>query len=396
MIIGFDGSRSFVDGKTGTENYSYQILKSLSLIDTKNQYLVYLRPGQNQGKDWPDNFKFKTLNFKFLWTQAGLSITTFFDTLDILFVPAHTLPILRKPGLKTIVTVHDLGAEYLPLTHQLKQTLYLKFMTHYQLKTASRIISVSKATKNDIVKKVGLSPEKIEVIYEGVDKNVFRKISNDIVSNILSKYKLKKNKYFLFVGTIQPRKNLIRLISAFKKFLDLNINYQAGVHTKSSIINHKSLFRLVLVGQNGWKSDRIYKLPAELGIERNISFLPSYGDLGIRISDDDLAVLYNGAVALCYPSLFEGFGLPILEAMACGCPVITSDTSSMPEVAGGAGLLVNPLKVEEIAQAMLKITKDDSFRNILIKKGMVRCGQFSWEKAAADTLKVIEQTGSNR
>ncbi len=382
MIIGIDGSRSFVEGKTGTENYSYQILRNLSLVDSKNQYLVYLRPGQTQGGDWPDNFKFRVLNFKFLWTQVGLAKATFEDKLDVLFVPSHTLPLIRKPGLKTVITVHDLGAQYLPGMHQLKQLIYLSLITNYQLHTASKVIAVSNSTKKDLIKQTGINSDKIKVIYEAVNISIFKQIQKDILKNTLDKYNLEFGNYFLFVGTIQPRKNLIRLISAFKEFL---------VQKKSLISNHKSVFKLVLVGQNGWKSDQIYKLPSQLGIEKNVCFLPAKEAKDGRVSDQNLAILYNGARALTYPSLFEGFGLPILEAMACGCPVITSDVSSMPEVAGEGAVLIDPLSVTEITDAMIELAKNDVLVNSLIIKGNIQLKKFSWKKAALETLRVLEE-----
>ncbi|MBI2020070.1 glycosyltransferase, partial [Candidatus Daviesbacteria bacterium] len=155
-----DGSRAFIKNKTGTENYSYQILLNLSKIDKKNTYIVYLRPEENTGDNWPKNFTFKILKWPRLWTQGGLAIQTFLDPIDVLFVPAHTLPIIRKPDLKTVVTVHDLGSEYLPTMHQLKQRLYLSLMQQYQLKGATKLIAVSKATKEDLVKRLEIDDKK--------------------------------------------------------------------------------------------------------------------------------------------------------------------------------------------------------------------------------------------
>lgn len=454
MTIGFDASRAFAEGRTGTENYSYQLLRALAKVDIENQYLIYLRPNtvipsnegiqlEKKGRSfrasrsnrlldsrlrgddqfvWPKNFKFKAIrtpftrseedntarfgnlafrilrnvNFPEFWTQIGLALQTFIDPLDILFVPSHTLPLLRKPGLKTVITVHDLGAEYLPGLHQLKQVLYLKLMTHYQLKTASRIIAVSEATKKDLVKKVGVPSEKIKVIYEGVERNIFKKISKEIVNDIVRKYDLDREKYFLFVGTIQPRKNLEKLITAFSKFLaQVNIaderlvsgiKYHVSSEKKhnTKYIIHNTNFKLVLVGQKGWKSESIYNLPEKLGIKDKVRFLG-------RISDQDLVGLYNGATALVYPSLFEGFGLPIIEAFACGCPVITSGVSSMPEVAGKAALLVDPEKEEEIAGGMFKIIKNDPLREDLIQKGYNRVKEFDWEKTASETVKIFKE-----
>lgn len=390
MIIGFDGSRAFVKDRTGTENYSYQLLKNLSIIDTENSYLVYVRSDSKIAlSEWPKNFTFVNINFKRLWTQAGLSLQTFKDKLDVLFIPAHTLPIIKNPKLKTVITVHDLGAEYLPKTHQIKQRLYLKYMTHRQLKSATKIIAVSQATKDDIIKRVGIEPKKIKVIYEGVDREVFKPAVNDALVNTLKQFKLKKKNYFLFVGTIQPRKNLVNLINGYDSYFG----------------PFKDVPELVLAGGKGWLSDEIYSLPKILNLEDRVKFLG-------RVSDEELKALYTGAIALVFPSLFEGFGLPILEAFACNCPVICSKMSSLPEVAGdGAIYIEDPLDCNSIAYAMTQLLqrKDDKklaeidykdSRSYKIdakeckkwaQKGQLQLNNFSWEKAAKETLEVLEE-----
>lgn len=395
MVVGFDGSRAFVKNRTGTEEYSYQLLKALSRIDHKNSYLVYLRPGvEIRKQDWPDNFKFIPLNYAVLWTQRGLALQTFKDRLDVLFVPAHTLPLIRKPGLKTVVTVHDLGSEYLPSMHQLKQRIYLSFMQRHQLKTATKIIAVSKATKDDLIRKIGLDSKKITVIYEGFNKSLYRKLSIDTIFNTLKQYNLRPQEYFLFVGTVQPRKNLERVIRAFARF-DARGPVSAVSRRVSSLASLTAGTRqdlstlpplaekeiLVIAGSKGWLSDELYKLPKQLGIESSVKFLG-------YVPDKDMAALYSGAIAFLYPSLFEGFGLPILEAQACGCPVLTSNLSSMPEVAGDAAVLVDPYSVDDIVKGMEQINNQET-RNKLIKKGFDNIKRFSWEKAAKETLKVL-------
>lgn len=360
MTIGFDASRAFTDKKTGTENYSYQTLSRLAKIDRKNQYYIYLASQEDVLRGWPDNFKFVTIHNHLLWTQIGLALHTFIDPPDILFVPSHTLPIIRKLGLKTLITVHDLGAQYLPQTHQLKQRLYLNFMTYYQLKSATGIIAVSQATKKDLIKKVGIDPKKITVIYEGYDKELYQPLP--LQQSILQKYQLKPNSFFLFVGTIQPRKNLTRLIQAFANYLKISSTQD----------------KLVLIGSKGWLSDEIYTLPKQLNIETRVLFLG-------YIKDKELPYFYSGAKALLFPSLFEGFGIPILEAMACGCPVLTSNISSMPEVAGNGAILVDPYSINAIANGIKDITKPQT-RAKLIKMGFQQIKKFSWEKSAKETL----------
>lgn len=366
MIIGYDASRAFSEKPTGTENYAFQILRHLAIIDHTNNYHIFVRQNPRiTAKDWPSNFKFIIIPYPRLWTQFGLAKQTFTDKLDVLFVPSHTLPIIRKPGLKTVITVHDLGAKYLPKMHQLKQQLYLKFMTDVQLKTASHIIAVSKATKDDIIYNLQIHPDKISVVYEGYNEKLFKP----------NKVKPLPYPYFLFVGTIQPRKNLERLIKA----------YAQGPRT---------LPHLVLAGSKGWMSEEIYELPKKLGIEKYVKFLG-------YVPDEKLPALYSGAEALLFPSLFEGFGLPILEAFSCGCPVLTSKVSSMPEVtrvsdvipsavegSHYAAILVDPYSIDAIAEGIKQIM-DQKVKEKLVKEGFKQAKKFSWQKAAQETLQVI-------
>lgn len=373
MTIGFDGSRAFIKNRTGTENYSYQLLRALSKIDYKNQYIIYLRSPGLALQGWPKNFNFKVISFSRLWTQVGLAERTFKNDLDVLFVPAHTLPVIHKPGLKTVITVHDLGAEYLPKMHQLKQQLYLKYITKYQLRSSSKLIAVSKATKEDLVNRIGIDPEKIKVVYEGYNEKLFKLTTKLSLGGKIDTVVDSLKPYYLFVGTVQPRKNLERLIRAFA-FL---IQGPAGL---------LSPLTLVIAGSKGWLSGEIYELPKKLGIENRVKFLG-------YMADEKLPALYSEAQALVFPSLFEGFGLPILEAQASGCPVLTSNISSMPEVAGlpaGRGaILVDPYSVDDIVNGMKRL-EDRKLRLEIIKEGFVNIKRFSWEKCAKETLKVLE------
>ena len=355
LRIGFDGSRAFNQAKTGTENYSYHLLVNLAKIDHVNRYIVYLRPGSNHRTfKWPENFQFEIINFPRLWTQVGLALQTFKDNLDLLFIPAHAAPLIHIKGLKTVITVHDLGAEYLPKAHQLKQRLYLKLITKFQLKNASKLIAVSTATKIDLVKKIGINPHKISIVHEGYNEKLFKPAKSDTQASSLMPY-------FIFVGTVQPRKNLERIIKAFALYL-------------------RGEIKLVIVGSKGWLSDEIYKLPKKLGIEDSVKFLG-------YVSDGDLPKLYSQAQALVFPSLFEGFGLPILEAQACGCPVLTSKISSMPEVGGKGVVYVDPYSVDDIIRGMKEVSKN---REKVVKAGFGNIKRFSWEKCARETLKVLE------
>ncbi|MFH0936728.1 MAG: glycosyltransferase family 1 protein [Candidatus Daviesbacteria bacterium] len=406
MIIGFDASRAFISNRSGTENYSYQLLINLARLDQTNNYHIFLRPPTTLESakatfSWPSNFKLILLPYPRFWTQFGLAKQTFIDPLDVLFIPAHTVPLIRKPGLKTVMTVHDLGAEFLPQAHQVKQRLYLKMMTDFQLKSATHLIAVSKSTKKDIIQKVGVPEKNISVIYEGYNQELF-KAKPDRDNTILKQFELEKNNYFLFVGTIQPRKNLVRVIEAYAIFLGVTgasvrgdaeessqastayspkANEDAPETPKRQDPSH-IVPQLVLVGSKGWLSDEIYELPKKLGIQNKVKLLG-------YVPDEKLPVLYSNALAFVFPSLYEGFGLPILEAFASSCPVLTSNTSSLPEVAGKAALLVNPESVEEIAHGMEKIM-DQKLRTKLIQEGKKQLQKFSWEKCARETLKILE------
>lgn len=360
MIIGFDASHAFTQKKTGTENYSYQLLKHLAAIDHKNTYLVYIRSRIKE--NFPKNFIFKVINWPRLWTQGGLAIETFKDNLDVLFVPAHTLPVIRRKGLKTVVTVHDLGSEYLPSMHQFKQRLYLGFMQRIQLQGADKIIAVSEATKKDLIQRADIAAEKIAVIYEGYNRSLFIPIKNDILVNTLNRFNLAKQEYFLFVGTVQPRKNLERVIKAFSAL--------------------KGNFTLAIAGEKGWLNEEIYSLPEKLAISERVKFLG-------YVPEHDLPKLYSGAIGFVYPSLFEGFGLPILEAQACGCPVLTAGVSSMPEVAGKGAILVDPYSIDDITNGLKNLLVGKK-RKQLIKAGLGNIKKFSWEKCAQETLQALE------
>jgi len=248
-------------------------------------------------------------------------------------------------------------------------------MQKAQLKGATKIIAVSKATKEDLIKKIGIKPEKISVAYEGYDREKFKIQKSKIkIDQTIKKYNLIYHNYFLFVGTVQPRKNLERLIKAFSCWL-----LAVGKKSQKRIANSE---KLVIAGSKGWLSDSIYKLPKELGIEEQVKFLG-------YVPEKHLPALYSGAIALTFPSLFEGFGLPILEAQACGCAVLTSKASSMPEVAGEGAVFVDPYSIDDIVEGMRKLNNQD-MRGKLIKAGFMNIKRFSWEECAKETLKVLE------
>jgi glycosyltransferase involved in cell wall biosynthesis len=364
MLVGIDASRAQVKERTGTENYSQNLILALSAIDSKNSYRLYLRRPDKDFYDLSENFEKKVISLPRLWTQAGLAFEVLKNPPDLLFIPAHTLPIIRRPSLKTVVTVHDLGAEFLPGYHTFGGREYLLFSTRYAVKNATALIAVSQATKRDLIEKLGADPAKIFVIHEGVDHHFFKPQESKETERVKAKYKISGD-YFLFVGTIQPRKNLVRLIEAFAK------------------LGERKNLNLVLVGKKGWLADEIYQAPKKFKAKEKVRFL-NY------VALEDLPALYSGCLAFVLPSLVEGFGLPVLEAMACGAPVILSTASSLPEVGGNAALYIAPEDVGGLVGCMMRIL-DPSTRKELSAKSIIQARKFSWEKCAEETLKVFEK-----
>ena len=368
MIIGIDASRAVISHKTGTENYAFSLIKAIAKIDPHSEYRLYFNSKNEVGLVNQENFKEVPIYSPKLWTQYRLSKEMFLNKIDILFVPAHTLPVLRPRNLKTVVTIHDLGAQYLKEYHQFPHRLYLNKTTEYAIGNATEIITVSHSTEKEMIEDYKGDPGKITVIYEGYDREVYHfdriKNATDENQNVLTRYKIDKP-YLLFVGTIQPRKNIKRLIKAFSK------------------IDNNELI-LVLAGKKGWMFEDIIQLPSKLGISDRVRFLD-------YVKGEDLPYLYYQAQVFVFPSLCEGFGIPLLEAMALGCPVVTANLSSMPEVVGEAGYLVDPYSVESIKKGIEEVINNKKRRKEMQKAGQIRAEEFSWEKAASETLKVFEK-----
>lgn len=396
MIIGFDASRLLVSQRTGTENYSFYLARALSKIDTHNLYSLYFREsprpkGFARIFGGNPNFVAKVIPWSRFWTQGGLAWECLRYPPDLLFVPAHTLPVIRRPSLKSVVTIHDLGSEYLPEYHQFPQKLYLDKATRFAARNATHLIAVSEATKRDLVQRFRVPEEKITVVYEGVDHKKFKnqksKIKNEGVKEVKGKYSI-GGEYALFVGTVQPRKNLRRLIEAFSMVVKEapSIEWRPNSPEPGSFPSGAQL-ELVIAGKPGWMFKSIYSAPKDFGVENRVRFLG-------HISDEDLRVLYRGATCFIFPSLFEGFGLPILEAMASGTPVITSNISSLPEVGGDAVVYVDPYSISSIADGLVQMfSGGDFFRKELVVRGLEQAARFSWEKAARETLAVFEKVG---
>lgn len=370
MLIGIDASRAFVRERTGTENYSYHLIKNLLKLDRSNYYIIYIKRSGKVDFDLPANASVRVIPWPRLWTQGGLALETWLSPVDLLFIPAHTLPFLGRRSIPTLVTIHGLEYEYLPEYYRFPQKLYLTASTYLAVRYASGLVAVSSWTKRSLVRRLGADPKKIRVIHEGVEKNKFkvpaspagRQSSKFKINQVLGKYKLKKP-YLLFVGVIQPRKNLVRLIEAFSKLEEPSLS-------------------LVLAGRLGWMYDEIVAAPTKFGVKDKVHFLG-------YVPEEDLPALYQAASVFALPSLTEGFGLPVLEAMAAGTPVVAARAGALPEVVGEAGLLVNPLNPGELAGALSLVLQNPELAEGLREKGFKRAANFSWEKAAQKTVELF-------
>jgi glycosyltransferase involved in cell wall biosynthesis len=307
---------------------------------------------------------------------------------DVLFIPSHVLPIIHPR--RSVVTIHDLGYLYHPRAHRPLDRLYLDLSTRYNAKASSLVIADSKATKLDLIRCYNVNPKKVIVVYPGYDDAIFRPVEDKAtIEAVKARYGIRDD-YILFVGTLHPRKNLGRLIEAFSLFFPTSIGSQAksilsGMKLTSGE-NFSSPLSLVIAGKKGWLYEGVFHRVKELELEERVIFTGF-------VAEDDLPALLSGARLFVFPSLYEGFGFPVLEAMACGVPVVCSDASSLPEVVGDAALKVNPLDVEGLKDAMERVLCDEELRAEMVKRGLERARNFSWERCAEETLAVLERAG---
>jgi glycosyltransferase involved in cell wall biosynthesis len=377
MIIGIDASRAFISDRTGTENYSYHLItEMLRLPESEpHTFVLFTRPNAILPRelDGYNNVIVKCVKWKYLWTQLGLAWETWKDPqIAVLWVPAHTLPILRKPRINTVVTIHGLEYQWLPEYKNLLQRWYLPLSTMYAAKSADKLIAVSVFTADQLKKELHTNPKNIKVVHEGVELHS-RSVGALHSGSVLSRYGLMAKKYILFVGTIQPRKNLASLIEAFSQFALTNPEYH-----------------LVIAGGTGWMAEEVLLAPSKCGVQEKVIFTG-------RVGDQTLKALYHSAAIYVQPSLTEGFGLPLLEAMHAGVPVVTSDGGALREVVGDAGLVVPLADLSSfstrLGEAIETVVKNRELRRKLVANGKNRVRDLNWKKAATETLKVLVTTG---
>ena len=351
------------ENNTGTGYYTKCLIEKLQ-YDTKNEYYIFLSSKNLLNSSENNNFKIyefplaaTSIIFRILIEQFLLKRYIKKLKIEILHSTSFSIP-LNQNLIPNIVTIHDIFHEKFKKTIKPLTRIYHKIIFNASIKKADFIIADSKNTKEDIINYLGIDDKKITVVLLGVNSIYLKK-------NIDSK-KNNFGKYFLYVGSLEPRKNIDSVIKAFSKI-------------------HKYIDEiLVIVGAKKWKETHLYELVKELGIEKKVFFCG-------YIADDELPGIYANATALVFPSFYEGFGLPVIEAMAAGTAVITSNNSSLSEISNGASLLVDPYSIDEISIAMKKIVLDTGLKEQQIAKGLRNSKNFTWEKTAEETIDVYKK-----
>ena len=366
MILGIDASRAVTGRRTGTEAYAYYLIRALIPITAEHNHqlrLYFNQPPPPNLFPTANHVEQVTVPFPRLWTHLRLAWELRLRPPDLFFTPAHVIPLTYFGP--SAATIHDLGYYHFPEAHTRQQVAYLNWSTRHNGRRAKHVIADSEATKTDLVNRYNINPAKIHVIYPACDPTLHPITDERQLTAVRQKYNI-QSAYLLYLGTIQPRKNLVRLIQAY-----------------AALPNHDH--QLVLAGGLGWRAKPILEAIESLRPEmRQRILLPGY------IPDEDKAALISGATALLYPSLYEGFGFPVLEANACGTPIICSNSSSLPEVAEEAALLVDPLSREEITAAINQLLSDKSLRQQLTENGFENLKRFSWSKTAEQILTIFE------
>jgi glycosyltransferase involved in cell wall biosynthesis len=363
VLIGVDASRVTRSRRTGTENYSLHVLRQLLAQDQRNAYRLYLAQPLPDGllPEGPRTSR-KLIRLPRLWTQAGLSTEMLISPPDVLFVPSHVLPLITPS--RSVVVVYDVGHRFFPRAHGLLEWLYLEWAIRRHVRVATRLLTISQASKRDLVRLYRADPARVDVAYPAVEDR-FKPASDAEIAAVRARYAL-EGPYVLHLGTIKPRKNLPRLIRAF-----------ALARVPSDTL-------LALGGLTTFGAGDVDRAVAETGTSSRVHRLG-------YVADADLPALYSGAACVAIVSLYEGFGMPALEALACGAPLVASNRGSLPEIVGDAGVLVDPLDLGSIATGLERVLGDTSVQQSLRAAGPRRAAAFDWASAARVTRRVIEQ-----
>lgn len=356
MLIGIHAKAIGKKDKTGVEKYADRLISSISMLPEakEHRFVLYTDKEVSGQLKLSANVFIKILQFPYLWTQLRLGLHLIFSRPNALFVPAHVLPILAHPKNSTVM-IHDIAFELFPQTYPKFHRAYLRFTTKYALKHAKKILVPSKNTFHDLMKFYKVDSRKIFVVPHGIDADADSHASGKL-----------NFPYFLYIGRLELKKNILGILKAFDMFK----------------AEHRTHHKLVLAGGFGFGREAILDAVSKHRFKNDIV-------LAGWVDESEKKSLLSGADIFLFPSLYEGFGFPILEAQAYGIPLVTSCISSMPEVAGDGAIFVNPHNPEEIKDAIARILKNVELRDGLISKGKENLKNFSWQKCARKTLEII-------
>ncbi len=379
MLIGIDGNEANISNKVGVGQYAFKLLWHLYQLDQKNNYIIYLK--EKPLSDLPKprkNWQYKVFGPSKLWTRLALPLHLFIDKihLDLFFSPSHYSPSLSP--FPTIPTIHDIG--YLQFQNQFtKKDLYqLVNWTQESLKKSSQIITVSQFSKDEIIKTYNIDSNKIHIAYNGVDTPP--KIDSKTQQKILSSYDLRSNNYYLYLGTLKPNKNIPFLIESYSLLLKQYLKTPRLVKEGDG---GRLVPKLVIAGKKGWLFDEIFATVKQEGIENQVVFTDF-------VTEDQKWTLYQNAIASVLPSVYEGFGIPAIESMKIGTPVIVSNIPPFREVVQNCGLFIDPTNSNDLYQKMIEIN-NPKIRQKLSEIGKTQADKFSWDSTAKSVLQVFEK-----
>ncbi len=373
MRIAIDCHTLEIENWAGKEQHLYNVVSELMKIDAEDEYVLYFRKPVDCFSQLPPRWRIRNFNLPTPLWQFVVLADALLKKIDLFFAPCtYLLPALNF-FLPSVIIIFDLTT-FLPVikeTHK-RSTRWREFLLLKQaIKNSVCAVAISESTKNDAVGWFKIEAGKVKVIYPAANRRFGAATGEGGDDEIIRKYKLPE-KYILTVGTLEPRKNHLALIDAFDALVRTG---QAGD------------CRLVIAGKQGWFYQDIFRRVESLGLSKQVIFLG-------YVPDDDLPGIYKQAMIFVYPSLYEGFGIPVLEAMACGCPVITSNISSLPEVAGQAAVLIEPTDPGRLAEEMWLLLNDPKRRESMIERGYIQAAKFSWERSARELLAVFRSIGN--
>ena len=370
MRIGIDAT-ALPPQPVGAGNYIIQLIRALASLKVNDEFVIFAQQRGHALISLPENDSFEWIiledrnpGSRLIWEQTLYPQLIRKSGVDLLHSMHYTRPV--KLPCASVVTFHDMTFFLYPELHTRAKRLFFPLAIRASARQADALTAVSESTRQDAIRVLGISPEKITTTQLGVDP-AFRPINDAAIKGkIAEKYDLPE-RFILYVGLLEPRKNLPMLIRAYKRLIDGGEN-----------------FKLVLVGRYGWMYEELLRQINNLDLEEMVHFTG-------YVSQEDLPLVYNLSSLFVYPTLYEGFGLPALEAMACGVPVITTDVSSLPEIVGEAGILVPVNNVEALYGAMIAVLGDEDLRRKMINKGIQRAAKFTWEQTAILTFQVYQQ-----